>query len=76
MPEAIITQVTPFTKAQNFVTESEITITGIVNDYNYNLNFSEGDVITSGATLYLNEFKEPETINGVVQTPKVIITYV
>ena len=46
------------------------------HDYNYNLNFSEGDVITSGATLYLNEFKEPETINGVVQTPKVIIAYV
>jgi len=75
MPEAIITQVTPFTKAQNFVTESEIIITGIVNDYNYNLNFSEGDVISLGTTLSLNEFKEPEIINGVVQTPKVIITY-
>lgn len=75
MPKAIITQGTGITAAENFVAESELTITGIVNDYNYNLNFSEGDVITSGTTLYLNEFKEPETINGVTQTPKVIITY-
>ncbi len=75
MPEATITQVTPFARAQNFVTENETTITGIVNSYNFNLNFSEGDVIEPGTVLYLNEFKIPETINGVVQTPKVIITY-
>ena len=75
MPKVTITQATPFAKAQNFVAESDITIESITNEYGFNLNFSEGDVITEGTTLYLNEFKEPETINGVIQTPKVIITY-
>lgn len=75
MPKVTITQATPVAKAQNFVAESDITIESITNEYGFNLNFSEGDVITEGTTLYLNEFKEPETINGVIQTPKVIITY-
>lgn len=75
MPKVTITQATPVAKAQNFVAESDITIESITNEYSFNLNFSEGDVITEGTTLYLNEFKEPETINGVIQTPKVIITY-
>lgn len=76
MPKAIITQSTPTSEAQNFITESEITVESIVNEYNFNLDFSEGNVISLGTTLSLNEFKEPEIINGVVQTPKVIITYV
>lgn len=75
MPKVTIKQATPVAKAQNFVAESDITIESITNEYGFNLNFSEGDVITEGTTLYLNEFKKPETINGVVQTPKVIITY-
>lgn len=75
MPKVTITQATPVARAQNFVAESDITIESITNEYGFNLNFSEGDVITEGTTLYLNEFKEPETINGVIQTPKVIITY-
>lgn len=75
MPKVTITQATPVAKAQNFVAESDITIESITNEYGFNLNFSEGNVITEGTTLYLNEFKEPETINGVIQTPKVIITY-
>lgn len=75
MPTAIIIQGTQTQEAQNFVAESGITIESVANEYGFNLNFSEGDVITEGTTLYLNEFKEPETINGVIQTPKVIITY-
>lgn len=75
MPKVTITQATPVVKAQNFVAGSDITIESITNEYGFNLNFSEGDVITEGTTLYLSEFKEPETINGVIQTPKVIITY-
>ena len=75
MPTAIITQATLTQEAQNFVAEGDITIESITNEYGFNLNFSEGDVITEDTTLYLNEFKEPETINGVIQTPKVIITY-
>lgn len=75
MPKVTITQATPVARAQNFVAESDITIESVANEYGFNLNFSEGDIITEGTTLYLNEFKEPETINGVIQTPKVIITY-
>ena len=75
MPKVTIIQATPVARAQNFVAEGDITIESITNEYGFNLNFSEGDVITEGTTLCLNEFKEPETINGVIQTPKVIITY-
>lgn len=75
MPKVTITQATLVDKAQNFVAEGNITIESITNEYGFNLNFSEGDVIAEGTNLYLNEFKEPETINGVIQTPKVIITY-
>ena len=75
MPKVTITQATLVAEAQNFVAEGNITIESITNEYGFNLNFSEGDVIAEGTNLYLNEFKEPETINGVIQTPKVIITY-
>lgn len=61
-----------------YTTDSEITIQSIENDHNLSVSVAVGDVVASGTeieTLSAVSEDQWEKINGVLQTPKVVITY-
>ena len=64
--------------ANNFSSDQSITVQKIDNPYNFTLNIAEGDTVAANTEISISsniDFDAFENINGVIDTPKVTVTY-
>jgi len=64
--------------ANDFISNQPITIEKIENPYGFTVNVAEGDVVAANTKISISSNISPdafEKINGVINYPKVILTY-
>lgn len=70
MAQIILYATSEVTVKNTFTHNNNIVINSIENQYNLNINFSEGDTISAGNSIYVDDviaIEDLEKINGVVQ---------
>jgi len=78
MAEFTLFPYTGVSMANNFSSDQSITIQKIDNPYNFALNIAEGDTVAANTEISISssiDFDAYEKINGVVNNPKVVVTY-
>lgn len=78
MAEFILFPSTGVSPNNSFSTSQAITIQKIDNPYNFAINIAEGDVVNANVEISISssiDFGSYEIINGVIDNPKVTVTY-
>ena len=78
MPEFTLFPSTGISLNNTFSSDQPITIQKIDNPYKFALDIAEGDVVTANTEISISlgiDFDAYEKINGVVNNPKVTVTY-
>jgi hypothetical protein len=78
MAEFTLFPATADSQANTFTPATDIVVQKIHNPYNFSLNVVENENVIAGTNITVSSsinFEDYEVINGIPQTPKVVITY-